>query len=400
MQSRQHTFQLLLFICFLATTPVIAQNNFHSGYIITNSNDTLHGYITQVNVNLSQKCYFKKTTNGELIKYSPEDIHAYRIDNNGKFYISKQVPLETGKKLYFLEFLIQGKANIYYMRDDMDHFFVETENDTIIELSERQKLEKNEWGTTYYKQPAFQGKLKYLFKDCPAIYTYIDKIKLHPKELISVAKEYHEKICGTEQCIIFERKISPLKVHFGLIGGISLNRFSFGTLSRTNFRPNALIGCKIEFENLFYSSEQSTINTGLILQSYSNYSESQYQYGDFTNFIRKENIDVKAMMLRIPITYNYTISLSKIRPYVGAGFTNTFVLKQNKSFSGNFLIPKGQTFNFYQLGGIGLAGIKFMLKNKKTMNVELNCEYDKDLSVDSKISLVNKSLSLIVGYTF
>jgi len=399
MLLKHRTFQLLLFTCFLATNlPAIAQENFHSGYIITHLNDTIHGYISQVNINIFQKCSFKKTLTDNSTIYTPEEIHAYRFDDNGKFYISKEAPLETGKKLYFLEYLIQGKANIYFMRDDMDHYFAETENDSIMELSERPVLTKNEWGTTYYKQPAFHGKLKYLFKNCPTLFSHIDNTKLQPKDLIKITKEYHDKTCSTERCIIFERKVTPIKMNISVVGGISFNTLSFGTLSRTDFQLSPQLGCKFEFENLFFSSEQSTINIGLLMQKYSRYNRSNYQYGEFTTFINKDNIDVKAIALKVPIAYNYTFSSSKIRPYIGVGFMNTFILRQNKSLSGNFMIPAGKTFTFYQLGAIGVAGIKYRLKNKHIFNTELNYEYSKDLSTNRFTSLMSNSISLSIGY--
>jgi hypothetical protein len=116
---------------YFVSNQLVAQNNFTPGYIISNTNDTIRGYIQQFTSG-STICNFKKSTEGPAIAYTPVDISAYRFDDNGKFFVSKEAPLESGNKILFLEFLIKGKASIYFMRDNMEHYFIETEKDELI----------------------------------------------------------------------------------------------------------------------------------------------------------------------------------------------------------------------------------------------------------------------------
>lgn len=124
---------ILLLFCFISIVNLVAQENFKPGYIITNSNDTIKGFISQLNKDAFTKCSFKKNLNEKSIDYLPGEIFAYRFQNDGKYFITKETTLSSGNKTIFLEYLIKGKANIYFMRDNVDHYFIETDNVKMIE---------------------------------------------------------------------------------------------------------------------------------------------------------------------------------------------------------------------------------------------------------------------------
>jgi hypothetical protein len=220
-----------------------------------------------VNIDAYLRCSFKKEMNEKATDYLPGEILAYRFTDNGKFFISKETPTESGSKPFFLEYLIKGKANIYFMRDNVDHYYIETENNKIIELSDPLTIIENKDGLRYIKPASFIGKLKYVLANCPDLYPEIEKTKLFAPELIKLAKDYHLKICNSEQCIIFERKIKPLKIHTVIVAGVSLDKFG----SSVDYSFGGVIGANFEFENLFFSAEQSTLKIGTLIQMNSIY---------------------------------------------------------------------------------------------------------------------------------
>ena len=118
---------------FLATIAILTlisihfygQENYKPGYIITNSHDTIKGYILSVNINPYKECRFKKNIKDKPKVFFPDQIYAYRYNENGRFYISKDTPEQNDTTKYFLEFMIQGKANIYMMTDITDHFYIQ-----------------------------------------------------------------------------------------------------------------------------------------------------------------------------------------------------------------------------------------------------------------------------------
>ena len=396
---------LTTLICLLLSVITLhAENKFRSGYIITNSKDTVRGFLQQYNINAFTKCHFKKNMDEKITEYLPGDIYAYRYNDDGKFFISKEAPLEGGNRILFLEYLIQGKANVYFMKDVSDHYFIETEKNKIIELSQNPILIHNADGTIYYKESTFKGKLRYMLSDCPDLAPEIDKSELQVNNMIKIAKDYHNRVCNSEQCIIYELKIKPVQVHFYVVGGIAFNQFKIEN-SFSTYNPGALLGCKFDFENLFFSNEQSSLQLGLNFQQYANYTfytkrQSYYSTNIITEKLGKSNFNTTAV--KIPITYNYTFSLGKIRPYIGGGINNIIVLSRNKDFT---ILPYYLNDGISnalrdQIGIIGMAGYKYMLNKKHILKLELSYEYSFSTNiVDNFNRLYNSNFSLIFEYS-
>ena len=377
---------------YFVSNQLVAQNNFTPGYIISNTNDTIRGYIQQFTSGPTI-CNFKKSTEGPAIAYTPIDISAYRFDDDGKFFVSKEAPLESGNKILFLEFLIKGKASIYFMRDNMEHYFIETEKDELIELSESPQILENSNGVKWIKQPRYKGKLKYILSDCPEITSKIETLSLQSKELINLAKDYHAKVCDSEQCIVFERKSKPVKIRTRIEAGIGFNQFR-NQITHTNFSPGALIACKFDFENLLFSAERTTFQTGLILQHYSNYTRYRAEKDSWVwNYRRADTtkVTINTLAIKIPLIINYTFPLGKVKPYIGGGIMNSFA----KSSSTEII----RKFPLYQIGLVGTTGASYTLNNAHKLNIGLSFEYNIDLvDIDFFYSLRSRNLSVVLGY--
>lgn len=378
-----------------------AEDKYSPGYIITNANDTVRGYLQQLNINSYTKCNFRKSLNDQIIEHLPGTISAYRYERDGKFYVSKEAPLETGNKVVFLEYLIKGKANIYFMRDNMDRYFIETDSNKIMELSQNPKLIHDDEGNLYYKREGFRGKLRFMLSDCPEIEPEINKTDLQPANMIKLAKDYHNRVCNTEQCIIFERKIKPVKVNVSIVGGPSLNRFEI-TNKYTDYSTGGTLGLKFEFENLLFSWEQTTFQVGVLLQNYSAF-HVRYSGDIYTGYsIPKDlsyTVNLNIFALNIPVTCNYTFNFGKIRSYIGIGVANVFASSNNRSFSYTIGNDK-KTFPFYRCGYIGMIGAKYRLKNNHDVIAEFSYNANQEFyQIDPYFNLKNKNLSFIVGYT-
>jgi hypothetical protein len=76
----------ILVSCFFCITSLKAEDKYRSGFIITNSNDTVRGFIQQYNVNAYTKCNFKKSIDGNTTEYSHLFV-GYR------FRVRRSVPL-------------------------------------------------------------------------------------------------------------------------------------------------------------------------------------------------------------------------------------------------------------------------------------------------------------------
>ena len=155
-------FGLVIFVPNL----LIAQKDFLPGYIINNNSDTVKCFI-DVNSD-NYKCKIRLIDSSKIITYRPFEIKAYRFYNN-KYFISKvakvqktyiknqqvefninepMAPRYVSKGWYdhegynqdsvFMEYLIDGKVKVFYYLglNKLDHYFIQKDNDTIIDLTQ------------------------------------------------------------------------------------------------------------------------------------------------------------------------------------------------------------------------------------------------------------------------
>ena len=407
-------FLILILFLGVAAMNCYSQNEWKPGYIIKNSGDTVFGLIdNRDSKSNSNHCYFRKDRLSETTIFGPKDINGYRF-NDGKFFITKDIPAENSTRKMFLEFLIEGKVDVFHFQDDKSHFFVE-KNGKLYELINTTEI-KEVKGTKYsIDRKEYLVVMNSLMQDAniqPIIY----KSKLESKSLINVAKNYHERVCSKEQCIIYEKKIKPIHVNFGVQIGESMNRFNFGDELLSDYSLSSSIGCRLEFENIVGYAENLSVQMDFTLQQFSkynlkdiyNFTTLTYNGQYYTIFNKKYNedvqninVDLKAVVFRLPVVVNYTFSKGKIRPYLGIGVSNNFVLSQNKDFVYlAFYNQYKQSIPTYSLGFLGRAGCKYALKNNHTLYADLNIDYSQSLNTNQFLKLTNNLYSLNIGYTF
>jgi hypothetical protein len=406
-------FKLPLLLCFVISIHLIyAQNesskdyNFVKGSIITTSNIKVDGYIARDNYEGYIKCYFKKNRGDNATAYQPGEIIAYRFKEGGEYFISKEAPLRTGNKLYFLKQLIKGKANVYYLLDGSAYYFIETDSTKMLELSEPDIYLTNKEGKQYKKPASYPGKLKFVLAECPELFAGIEKSKLNDQDLTDIVNDYNLKAGKNESSYIYQYNLRHVVMHVGLGLGLGLNSMNFSYVS-TGLSPGATIGCKLEFDNLFPNADRSFLQTGLFLQQFSTYNFNTRGYDVYYNnksyygVDRINNVTVNKLAIHIPFTYNYLFSLGKIRPYAGFGMTNDFLINQNKNLDIQYFLPYNRNYSMpiWNIGFQGNLGTKFIMKNKHSVSLELNYEYTGNLIANPVLGMRNNIFSFMAGYT-
>jgi len=410
---------------------LFCQRDFRPGYIISLNNDTVPGLVLYTAINTSNVCTFRKNADSATTNYSPSEILGYRF-NEGKLFVSKMVTLAEGDKLVFLEFLIKGKANIYYMRDGTDHYFVENEHGLLLQLTEPEKVISGKNGVGYVKPEQYTGRLKLAMSDCPEIFPEIERSSLNHSSLVKLARDYHIKVCTTEQCIVFERKRPALHVRFGFYGGLSVNRVKFGGKPYTktvgdqvvvdgdqlvsDYRPGGMLGCRMEFENILSSFEHASIMIDLAVQGF--YTYNLTETGEYDQIVYEDieyrlirhasplyltNLDVnlKTYLLQVPIKINYTFLKGRWRPFLNAGIMNYFLLSQNSELE---VIRFTEEFNrsipFYHIGFTGSMGTRVMLPGDRFIFVEAGYTFTQTTSTWPDLRFINSLFDFKAGISF
>lgn len=209
----------LLFYGFWMINGILhAQSDFRPGYIINLDGDTIHGTIDYRGDHLmGEICRFDAADSDGIIIYSPQDLIAYRLDD-GKYYVSKEV----NSRSVFLEFLIEGKMNVYYLRDKRgEHYFVEKEGTGIAELPYEEAIRYKDDKPYAFHTRNHIGLLRYYMQDAPAMQSRIANMgKPSHDNLTKLAKDYHNIVCKDESCVIYVKKEPFVKVNLEIIGGI------------------------------------------------------------------------------------------------------------------------------------------------------------------------------------
>lgn len=387
---------LTVFSIVFSGRMALSQENFRSGYIITNSNDTLHGSIQYKGARQTAlKCTFIPDNSNEITDYLPGQISGYRF-NEGKFFVSRSVEQNGLPVMVFIEFLIKGKANIYALSDNEgSRMFIETEKDGFLELTDPERTIHNDSGF-YYAPRKYYGKLRYMLADCPQLIPKINRVSLQPKPMIRLAKDYHNLVCPDEACTVFERKIKPVKVGISVNAGPVIKQISLGGLIESDNRPGYSAGVSFRFSNIFFSDERFSLETGISLiknntftfRSAENntlsekviYRNKSYYINKYDEFYLSDNyikvksleVDTKLNLLSIPLTINYTYPGNKLRPGIGLGGVFSLITGQNEDLKYELFTNRfGRTFPVKHIGYAINASLRYKTGQKSSLGFDL-----------------------------
>lgn len=300
----------IILMLFLSAHMASAQADFRPGYIITVPGDTLYGEIDyRGDLLMGSVCRFRNE-HKEIKDYTPNDIFAFRFIDS-KFFISKDV---DGKRM-FLEYLLNGEVNVYYVRDDSgDHYYINRDGEDLVEIPYEEGIRRIRGRQILYQSNHHVGLLTYYMQDAPQLKSKIDRIKSPSHHnLIKIAEEYHHAVCDDKECIIYEKRQPLIKVNLeGVIGAIYLNNKAIleNDLMDVLDRPYFLRGVLVHFW-LPRANEKLFLKTGIL------YTKLRENDGGRTSYL-KVPLHIGYMA---PPTYTIrpTFSFSIYSPSYSAG---------------------------------------------------------------------------------
>ena len=252
----------VLFFVLLAisATAAMAQSNPRTGFIITNDGDTVRGIIDfRTNEKLSRQCDFWANGGSECKTYKPGDIEGFRFDEGGKYFVTRRLTVAGDTQLYFAEFMVQGKMNLYCVVYNSDeYFFFEREDGEMAELTNRAFYTSSTLAQEQEKErerKAQYGKVRFLLQDSwKAIKDMNDK-DMSRKKLVSIVRDYHDDVCTDgSTCMVYEYKPKSDKAKcyvkaFAGYAYYSKERTVNQTLEDASYHGNALeFGLGVETE--------------------------------------------------------------------------------------------------------------------------------------------------------
>lgn len=304
----------LFFLFFWITLffEVSAQKGFEPAFIVKKS-DTIFG--TGRMSNNQKYCLFKKTVEDDYNTYYPGDVDLFRIVD-GKYYVSRQIEEPNGKlEWYFFEFLVQGEINLFLLVSNTSRYFIEKDEDNLIELHDNVKRNVQVEGRDFTMiDRIYIGLIKAYMKDAPELFDRIDGLgSLNQRDLVKLSVDYHNLVCDDYECIDYTKRIPKVLYKLEAVSGINYhNSFytpHFGFLLHV-WRP--LI------------SQRLYIKTGII------YSDRP----DFRKHTRKND----KYSIKVPLSFQYVIGENAFKPSVGYGYSTGiyFISSLNLGFIYSF----------------------------------------------------------------
>lgn len=287
-----------------------AQKEFLPGYVITNKLDTLHGFINNGTYQENAlMCLFRQELESETLTYLPEDILGYRFVD-GKYYVHHHVELNGTKQDVFLEYLIDGQLDIYFITDEQrnGHYFASKEEGKLVELQFGEISKVVDGITLVRDNTQYIGVLNALTQDVPAMQEYTYRLaEPEHKNLIRYASKYHKMSCGNDDCLVYEKpKRSSKYILFH--GGSSIffdNITDLGTIYAPSFGLSTLF----QQPRL---SERIYIGAGVVID-YLNYADEGLSASDGES--------VEKYWVRTPLSVYYIHNKQGLSPLVGYDFT-------------------------------------------------------------------------------
>lgn len=374
---------LICLILSLIISQLYSQFDFRPGCIIMNSGDSIYGLIDlRSDFSNCQHIYFKNDSNSNRIEYFPDHLKAYYFID-GKYYVTKDIKLQDDEKKVFLELLLLGKVNLLYgviedentqdIQSYRKHLFFVEKDTNLIAINNDIITQYNSTGKTIIRNSnQYKGVLKLLFSDCPEIYKPVDYVDFSQEGLISITKDYHDKMCPDIQCIIYEKPKSKRKYYLGVeynfaFPGLNFyssekkvfsnsspeKNFSIGVFGATHLDNNYRVWFHVNMKYLY----QSYNDSGLFINVYPAY----YEY--------------KVNSVQMELLLKYRFSLAKLKPYFSGGLIIGYIT--NDQFQVNYEVTTRSAYAYDEKFIYGIkagAGIEYSIFSK--LNIYISFDYN------------------------
>ena len=292
-------FFLILLSLSLFLSYATAQINLREGIVITLQGDTLHGDIDyRTDAINAEKCVFIANGETQYKTYLPGEIQGYRFVDNGRYYVSKEVPTHADskfKKMVFVEYVVKGNVSFYYLSThSADLFMLEDEKGELVSFG---NIDQDT--PLSLRRRKLTNALLMLGKSKKA-QEKLWKSDMDKDQIKKITRFYNDEVCPDGQCEIYEYPAPKTPkaergINWVVKAGYSPQQFSYSNddpeypLSiPTAMCPGYRVSVGIDIH-------QARISKGLYLQVYGSFAQA-----------KNENIQQESNQYGNPYKYYYT----------------------------------------------------------------------------------------------
>jgi hypothetical protein len=383
----KNKYVILCLIIVQLSIVTYGQKGYLPGYIIDNNSDTLRGIIKLQSDNKnSLSCDFIEDLNQSPHMYTPEQIKGYRI-NNRKYYVSKEITIDSVKRKVFLEYLVAGIVDLYYMKDKTrELYFIQkdtvlspltNEGSYVTSNSSGDNRDENE-STFYNNSNQYKRVLKYLFRESPSTVKEINYTNFAYKPLIKITKDYHNSICHDNKCIDYT-KSTDRGIYVEPYAGVINSWMGLKNSKDLTYNIMPYYGVQLRFKPFKgYSMWNILVGANYSTNNYLGDYDYKIAYGMVTYRIYS-----KYSIIRVPVTVDYSLSDNKLQPFISFSFNNIILTKTDYSVNrvdNGFNTSIDTNFRKYQAGALLGVGLKYNLNKNTYIYLKNEFEYRMPVS--------------------
>lgn len=331
---------------FAVTVPVAAAE-FMPGYYISLNGDTVYGTVEFQSVyKRAAQCRFKPAGSDSTLTFSPSEIRGYRF-TNGRYYVSKTVPLENGDQNIFIECLVEGYLSAFLYKDkNGEHYYLCRSDEKPFVVSFMKGLKyieaklsgvrpDNKEGWYYYRTLSHIPVLEKQLADVPALKSRIRRMKQVTRQsFTNLINDYNTLRCtsASSACVVYKTTEPSIRLAVEPAVGFIWFLGDDDTMVQT---AQAGVICAISFPN---SDMAFQLRTGLL-------------------FIKELKRGWGGSLFKIPLTFQYPFGYGGIQTRLHGGM-NLFVGPPSNgpgiigpvytlSAGGDLQIKASQTLRFF-----------------------------------------------------
>ena len=355
-------------VCFAAGMSVqtLRAQDYRPGYLITNTGDSLSGFISYNagNKNLA-RCSFKKTKKSGVTRYTAAELREYGFFGDRQ-YVSLVLPNKTLEGKVFVRVLAKGPIRLYRYGNQ---FFVQKDSVLTLPIPEKIQVE-TEKGNMLRDDKRYVGVMNSLLLDCSLT---ANESSYAESDLTNLVNNYN-RCKGYEP---MQKKPKPLaKLNYELFAGYVQSNLEMDLLNGVKFSPSKTI---IGGFGLDYSAPRVSDRLFLSVEGwYANALYQAYVEGPYNGDYRRMDILMDVTYFKLPIGFRYNFLKENSTPYIKVGFAPILYQKIDVKTLEEKETSTGIVNTYEYEGGYDL---------KKSKGVWFSAGYDKLISGRTKLFL-------------
>ena len=409
----------ILLLFFFCPNLSFCQGNPLAGYVVTNTGDTLRGFIDYKNWDRNPtRVRFKNTLSNNYLTYSPSLISSFSVA--GEYYVSgiteidksphrklelnqfsrRQVEVDT----VFLNLVVKGNVSLFHLKDEnaKDHYLIQKRDSVIEELIYHRYYKNVGSKRVIHSDLTYKSQLNNYLSDCPDIKREILEVDYRSNELVKLFERYNR--CVGEIHYIKARE--KLTVEAGVLAGLTSTNVDFGGgffpyLVRADFGYSTKPTLGLFFEVILPRDQKRwSLNNDIVFKTYQLSAVYDNRVGVSTSTFFDFSYLKLSNMLR------YQLIVGELGAFVNVGFGHSWLLKSETSrttryFSVDGLVLRSEydkalnrvaSYEGTFLGGAGIT--------KRGMRLEFRYEQGTGMSDFASLSSKTRSFSILFGLEF